>query len=168
MIFTKTKIEGAYVVSIDTFEDERGSFSNLWNSKIFNDNGLDLELFECNLSDNLEKGTLRGLHYQIHPYDGSKLVGCIHGKIYDVILDLRKNSITFEKWIATELNNSKTFHLVPSGCAHGFLTLEDNSKILYLMSQVYNPNFSKVAKWDDKKYNIKWPIQPKIISIKDS
>ncbi len=168
MIFTKTKIEGAYVVEIDTFEDERGSFSNLWNSKQFDDNGLDSELFECNLSDNLQTGTLRGLHYQISPYDGSKLVGCVHGKIYDVILDLRKNSSTFEKWIATELDNSKKFHLVPSGCAHGFITLEDNSKVIYLMSQVYNPNFSRIAKWNDKKYNIIWPIQPKIISIKDS
>ena len=102
------------------------------------------------------------------PYDGSKLVGCAHGKIYDVILDLRKDSSTFEQWIANELGNNEKLHYVPPGCAHGFQTLEDNSKVLYLMSQVYMPEFSRTAKWNDERYKIKWPKQPTIISKKDS
>jgi len=168
MIFTKTKIEGAYVIEIDKFEDERGTFSNLWNIEQFDKNGLDSKLYECNLSYNPQKGTIRGLHYQIPPYDGSKLVGCIHGKIYDVILDLRKDSSTFEKWIASELTNNEKLHYVPTGCAHGFQTLENNSTVLYLMSQVYMPKFSRVIKWNDEQYKIKWPEQPTIISKKDS
>ena len=168
MIFNKTKIEGAYVIEIDSFKDERGSFSNLWNSKQINEQGLGAELFECNLSENLRKGTIRGLHYQIPPYDGPKLVSCIHGKIYDVILDLRKNSSTYEEWVATELDSNKKLHYIPSGCAHGFQSLEDNSKILYLMSQVYHSDFSRVAKWNDERYGIKWPTPPTVISKKDS
>lgn len=168
MIFNKTIIEGAYLIEINEFKDERGKFSNIWNVKEFEEYGLDSKLYECNLSYNLKKGTIRGLHCQLPPYDGSKLIRCISGKIYDVILDLRKNSKSFGKWIANELDYSKKLHYVPAGCAHGFQTLEDDSEILYLMSQIYMPEFTRVIKWNDKRYKIKWPEQPTVISKKDS
>ena len=167
MIFVKTSIIGAYVIEIESFEDERGSFSNLWNSKQFVENELDWKLHECNISFNKKKGTLRGLHYQIPPFDGSKLIKCIHRKIYDVILDLRPTSTSYKKWIATELENNK-MHYVPSGCAHGFQTLMDNSEILYLMSQIYSPKHTKIVKWNDEEYKIKWPENISVISTKDS
>ena len=166
MIFVETPIIGAYVIETESFEDERGSFSNLWNSKQFVENGLDEKLYECNISFNKKKGTLRGLHYQIPPFEGSKLIKCIHGKIYDVILDLRPTSTSYKKWVSTELENNK-MHYVPSGCAHGFQTLMDNSEILYLMSQIYSSKHTNIVKWNDEEYKIKWPENISVISTKD-
>lgn len=168
MIFNETKIKGAYVIEFEKFEDERGFFSQIWEKGLFEKYNLNSKLFECNLSFNKKKGTLRGMHYQISPYEGSKLVGCVRGKTFDVILDLRPDSKTFKQWVGTELSEDNCYmNYIPEGCAHGFQTLEDDSVVLYLMSQVYNPDFAKVVKWNDKAFNISWPFKPTTISKKD-
>lgn len=169
MIFTETKLKGAYVIELEKLEDERGFFSTLWNDKIFEEKKLNAKLFECNISFNKKKGTLRGIHYQLSPYEGSKLIRCTRGKTFDVILDLRPKSKTFKQWIATELSaENYKMNYVPEGCAHGFQTLENNTELLYLMSQVYVPKYSQVVRWDDKAFGINWPLKPTVISKKDS
>ena len=169
MIFNETKLKGSYVIHIEKFEDERGFFATSWNNEILNQNNLNSKLTECNISFNKKKGTLRGLHYQLSPYEGTKIVRCIRGKTYDVILDLRPKSQTFKQWIATELSADNYYaNYIPEGCAHGFQTLEDNTEVLYLMSQVYMPEYSCVVRWDDKAFGITWPIKPTVISKKDS
>jgi len=111
---------------------------------------------------------MRGMHYQEPPYEEVKLVRCTKGKIFDVIIDLRKNSTTFKKWISVELSaeNHKIIY-VPEGFAHGFQTLEDNTEVFYQMSQFYNPDSARGVKWDDKAFNIKWPLKPTLLSEKD-
>ena len=169
MIFNQTKIKGAYTIQSKKFKDERGSFNTLWANEFFEKRELNSKLFECNISFNKKKGTLRGMHYQISPFEGSKLVRCIKGKTFDVILDLRKNSETFQQWIGTELSaENGIMNYIPEGCAHGFQTLDDNVEVLYLMSQIYNPESARVAHWDDEDFGILWPLKPTIISEKDS
>jgi len=169
MIFNESKIKGAYTIQSEKFEDERGSFDTLWTNELFEKQGLNSNLFECNISFNKKKGTLRGMHYQVSPFEGSKLVRSIKGKIFDVILDLRKNSTTFKQWTGTELSaENGMMNYIPEGCAHGFQTLDDDVEVLYLMSQIYNPESARVAYWDDKDFGILWPLKPTMISQKDS
>jgi len=169
MIFNETKIQGAYTIQSEKFEDRRGSFDTLWANELFEKHGLNSKLFECNISFNKNKGTLRGMHYQVSPFEGSKLVRTIKGKTFDVILDLRKNSTTFKQWIGTELSaENGMMNYIPEGCAHGFQTLDDDVEVLYLMSQIYNPESARVAYWDDKDFGILWPLKPTMISQKDS
>ena len=169
MIFNETKIQGAYTIQSEKFEDRRGSFDTLWANELFEKQGLNSKLFECNISFNKNKGTLRGMHHQVSPFEGSKLVRTIKGKTFDVILDLRKNSTTFKQWIGTELSaENGMMNYIPEGCAHGFQTLDDDVEVLYLMSQIYNPESARVAYWDDKDFGISWPLKPTMISQKDS
>ena len=169
MIFNETKIQGAYTIQSEKFEDIRGSFDTLWANELFEKHGLNSKLFECNISFNKNKGTLRGMHYQVSPFEGSKLVRTIKGKTFDVILDLRKNSTTFKQWIGSELSaENGMMNYIPEGCAHGFQTLDDDVEVLYLMSQIYNPESARVAYWDDKDFGILWPLKPTMISQKDS
>jgi len=169
MIFNETKLKDAYVINIEKFEDKRGFFATSWNNKIFNQYNLNSKLTESNISFNKKKGTLRGLHYQIPPYEGAKLVRCTKGKTFDVILDLRPNSQTFKQWVATELSDDNyKMNYIPCGCAHGFQTLENNSEVLYLMSQVYKPEYSRTVRWNDNAFKIDWPLTPTIITERDS
>ena len=139
MKFKKTEIEGAFIIELEKIEDHRGFFINAWEKKKFEENNLSVNLTECNIAFNKKRGTVRGLHYQVPPYEGAKLIRCTKGKVIDVALDLRKNSKTFKKWISVELSgdNFKMLY-VPEGCAHGYQTLEDNSEILYLMTMKEN------------------------------
>ena len=125
-------------------------------------------LEQCNISFNLKKNTLRGIHYQTYPYDEAKLVRCTRGKIFDVIIDLRPDSNNFKKWMSIELS-SENFHMIyiPEGMAHGFQTLEDNTEVFYQMTQNYMPEFSKGIRWDDQMFNINWPNESPILSKKD-
>lgn len=169
MIFNKTQLQDAYVIYIEKIKDERGFFANSWNNEVFKQKDLISELTESNISFNKRKGTLRGLHYQTSPYEGTKLVRCTRGKTFDVILDLRQNSPTFKKWVATELSaNNYKMNYVPAGCAHGFQTLENDTEVLYLMSQIYNPEHFFSVRWNDDAFNIKWPLTPTIMTKKDS
>jgi len=168
MKFIKTKIDGAYIIETNKVVDERGFFINSWNKKEFYENNLEVKLTECNIAFNNKKGTIRGLHYQIAPYDGAKLVRCIKGKIWDVAVDLRPNSETFKQWFSVELNEENNkLNYIPPGCAHGYQTLEDNSEMLYLMSQEYNLKYERGLKYNDPVFNILFPLEVSSISKKD-
>lgn len=169
MIFNKTKLPGVFVIDIEKLEDERGFFATSWNNDIFNQYDIDLKLTESDISFNKKKGTIRGLHYEIPPYERTKLVRCTHGKLFDLVLDLRTDSPTFKQWIATELTaDNYKMNYIPNGCAHGFQTLEDNTEVLYLMSQAHNPEHASIVRWDDHAFKINWPLTPTVISKRDS
>ena len=169
MIFNETGLKNAFLIELEKKEDERGFFGRSWDTKIFEENGLNPKIVQCNVSLSRKKGTLRGMHYQIAPFEEAKLIRCTKGKIYDVIIDLRKESSTFKKWASFELSsiNHKMVY-VPEGFAHGFQSLEDETEIFYQVSQFYNPEFERGIRWNDPAFNIKWPLEEKIISDKDN
>ena len=168
MKFIKTQIDGAYIIETSKVADERGSFINSWNKKEFHENNLEVNLTECNIAFNNKKGTIRGLHYQIPPYDGAKLVRCIKGKIFDVAVDLRKKSPTFKKvysLILSEKNNKSLY--IPPGFAHGFLTLNDENIICYSCTEYRSIGNEYGVAYNDPSLKIKWPRQKVIITKKD-
>ncbi len=169
MKLSETKLQGVYVIKIEKLEDERGFFARTWDKEFFKSNGLNTDLVQCNISFNKKKGTVRGLHYQIPPYEEAKLVRCTHGKVFEVMIDLRKNSKTFLQWDSVELD-SKDYKMlfVPEGFALGLQTLEDNTEVHYQMSQSYNPKYSKGIIWNDKTLKIDWPLNPSVISENDA
>lgn len=169
MIFKETDLKGAYVVELETNVDERGYFARAWCKKEFSQLGLDTNIVQCNLSYNNKKGTLRGMHYQSEPYGETKFVRCVKGALYDVIIDIRKESKTYGKWIGVELSekNGRALY-IPAGFAHGFQTLEDDTLMIYQVSEFYTPGYEKGIRWDDSFFNIKWPQEEhRIISEKD-
>jgi len=168
MIFKETKLRGAYVIELDPLEDERGFFARSFCKREFEEHGLNPSVVQSNISYNKKKGTLRGMHYQVAPYEEAKLVSCIRGAIYDAIIDLRPESSTFKKWTAVELTaeNRKMLY-VPERFAHGFLTLEDNTEVFYQMSEFYHPECAQGARWDDPAFGIEWPMDELILSDKD-
>ena len=168
MKFIQTKFKGVYVIEIQKNLDERGFFARTFDKKQFLELGLDVDLFQCNVSFNKKTGTLRGMHYQSSPYEEIKIVRCTQGKIFDVIIDLRSNSPTFRKWISFELSskNHKMIY-IPKGFANGFQTLEDNTEIFYHMSDYYMPKYANGIAWNDKSVKIKWPIENPILSVND-
>lgn len=170
MKFTETKLSGAYVIDIEPIEDERGFFARSWCQNEFSKYGLCSDLVQCNISFNKRAGTLRGMHYQVPPFDEEKIVRCSQGAIFDVIVDLRENSPTWKKWLGIELNSENRRMLyIPKGFAHGFLTLEDNSEVFYQMSQFYHPECARGMRWDDPTVGIQWPLTHQIIiSQRDS
>lgn len=168
MIFTETELKGAFILDVKKLEDERGFFGRSYCQKEFDDHGMTSRVVQANVSYNKSKGTLRGMHYQMSPYEETKLVRCVRGAIYDVIIDLRKDSPTYTKWIGVELKeDSYRMLFVPEGFAHGFITLEDNTEVIYQVSQFYTPGAENGLRWNDPSFNIKWPIEPVIISEKD-
>lgn len=168
MMFKETKLKGAYIVEIEPIEDERGFFARSWCKEEFENQGLNSNLFQCNISFNKKSGTLRGMHYQCKPHEEVKLVRCSRGSIYDVIIDLRSNSETYKQWIGIELTDqNKKMIYIPEGFAHGFQTLEDNTEVFYQMTELYHPECARGVRWNDEMYRIKWPIEAIIISDKD-
>jgi dTDP-4-dehydrorhamnose 3,5-epimerase len=168
MIFRETKLKGSFVIEGERYEDERGYFSPIWSAHQFEAHGLVPSVAECNVSFNSKKGTLRGMHFQNQPFAQAKLVRCARGAVYDVALDLRPESETFKQWIAVNLtaNNSLMFY-IPKGFAHGFQTLEDESEVVYQMSDVYNPEAAGGVRWNDPTFGIKWPDAERIIIARD-
>lgn len=168
MIFMKTKIEGAYLLDIKQIKDERGFFGRSFCKTEFEEHGLNPAMVQVNVSSNDKKGTLRGLHMQVKPAEEAKLVRCTKGSIFDVFVDLRPQSETFLQWFGTELK-ADGFQLlyVPEGCAHGYLTLEDHTDVMYQVSQFYTPSAEKGFQWNDPSFNIEWPIEPLVVSAKD-
>ena len=168
MIFKETKLKGAYIIEIEPIEDERGFFARSFCSEEFKKHGLNPCIAQCNISYNEKKGTLRGMHYQVAPYEETKLVRCTMGAIYDVIVDLRANSSTFKQWIATELrvDNHRTLY-VPEGVAHGFQTLEDHTEVFYEMFEFYHPECARGVRWNDPAFKIQWPMLPTLMTTKD-
>ncbi|HIE01039.1 MAG TPA: dTDP-4-dehydrorhamnose 3,5-epimerase [Thiotrichaceae bacterium] len=169
MKFIETELKGAYLIELEPIEDERGFFARSWCQKEFIEHNLNPNLVQCNLSFNHKRCTLRGMHYQEKPHEEAKLIRCTRGAIYDVIIDLRQQSLTFKQWVAVELTaeNRKMLY-VPEGMAHGFQTLQDNTDVFYQMSQFYHPECARGLRWDDPAFQIDWPEKKPIISVKDS
>ena len=168
MFFQKLKIDGAWIIEIDKLSDERGYFARTWCKKEFAGKSINTDFVQCNMSFNHKKGTLRGMHYQVKPHEEDKLVMCIKGTIYDVILDMRKNSCSFGQWQAVVLSESNLKMIyIPKGIAHGFQTLADSTQVYYQMSNFYHPESARGFRWNDKTANIRWPLNNPIMSSKD-
>jgi dTDP-4-dehydrorhamnose 3,5-epimerase len=168
MIFEETNIRGVVEVRLNRIADERGFFARSWCREEFEKAGLDARLVQCNISYNPRKGTLRGMHYQLAPHAEAKLVRCTMGAIYDVILDLRVESPTYKKWMGINLTaENRDMVYIPEGCAHGFLTLEDDCEVFYQMSQFYSAGAARGVRWDDPAFGIVWPAKPESLSDRD-
>lgn len=169
MKFIPLKLSGAFLIEPIIHEDERGSFYRNLCTKEFGNNQLVSHFVQSNISTNKLSYTLRGLHFQRQPYAETKLIQCLKGKIWDVIVDLRKDSLTYCDWISIELCEDITQILyVPEGFAHGYITLTDDTQLLYLMSNFYQTDSVCGLHWNDEKINITWPHKPKILSDNDA
>ena len=168
MIFTPTDLAGAHVIDLQKLEDERGFFARTWCRREFEAQGLDANLVQCNISHNTRAGTLRGMHFQVAPFEEAKLVRCIRGALYDVIIDLRPASPTFLRWISVVLTDTNYQALfVPAGFAHGFQTLADHTEVFYQMSEYYAPEHARGLRWNDPLFNITWPDAERTIAARD-
>ena len=168
MKFHETKLPGVFEIHIEPKLDDRGFFARSWCRKEFEEHGLDPRLVQCNISVSKRKGTLRGVHYQTPPYAETKLVRCTRGAIYDVIVDLRPQSPTFKQWAAIVLTADKrNMAYVPENCAHGFLTLENETEVFYQMSEFYDSASARGVRWNDPAFGIAWPAQVEVISERD-
>src|SRR5436190_13646995 len=158
MVFTETKLKGAFVIELERKKDERGFFARTFCVDEFQAHGLNARLVQCSLSFNHRRGTLRGLHYQVAPQMECKLVRVTRGAIFEVVVDLRPGSPTFQEHFSTELTaaNGREVY-VPEGVAHGFQTLEDNTEIFYQMSAGFSPGLSRGVRWNDPAFGIEWP-----------
>lgn len=168
MKFLETPLRGAYVIDTEPHHDERGFFARTFCKEEFLTHGLVNDYVQCNVSYNIRRGTVRGMHYQFSPFEETKLIRCTRGAIYDVIIDLRPLSNTYLKWYAVELseNNGRMLY-VPEGFAHGFQTLKDKTEVFYHMSQIYDASSSRGVPWNDPVFNIEWPLSCEVISTKD-
>ncbi len=168
MIFKETNLKGAFIIEIEKKVDNRGFFARTWCRKEFEAYDLNLQLFQANVSFSKRKGTLRGMHYQVAPYEESKLVRCTSGAIFDVIIDLRPDSPTYRQWLGMELTSENYKMLfVPKNFAHGFQTLKDNTEVIYQVSQFYSPESERGIRYNDPTFGIKWPIDAQVVSDKD-
>ena len=158
MIFRETPIAGAVLIELELLADERGSFARTFAAEEFEAHGLEARVVQCNTSTNVRAGTLRGLHYQVAPHAEAKLVRCVRGSIFDVVVDLRPESPTYCAWYGVELSASNGRELfIPTGLAHGFQTLEDDTEVLYQMSEAYSAEHARGVRWDDPAFGIEWP-----------
>jgi dTDP-4-dehydrorhamnose 3,5-epimerase len=168
MIFTETPLGGAYVIDLEMRGDERGFFARAFCAREFADHGLARDMVQANNSLSSQKGTLRGMHYQLAPKAETKLVRCLRGALHDVILDLRSGSPTFGQSFGADLTaDNRRMMYVPKGFAHGFVTLADNTEAYYLVDEFYAPEYERGIRWNDSRFSISWPIQPAVISEKD-
>lgn len=169
MIFTPTKLRDAYIVEIEKREDDRGFFARSWCRREFAERRMVSDLAQANVSFSLKRGTLRGMHYQMKPYEETKLIRCTRGAIYDVIIDLRPNSTTYGQWMGVELtaDNYKMLY-VPEGLAHGFQTLGDDAEVAYQMSQFFTPGAARGIRYNDPAFGIQWPMKVEVISSGDA
>lgn len=169
MIFTELELKGAYLLEIKKISDDRGFFGRSWCKNEMEEHGLNGNVVQQNVSLSKQKGTLRGMHYQPDPYAETKLIRCTRGTIYDVIIDIRPDSPTWKQWVGVELSadNYKMVY-VPEGFAHGFLTLEDNSEVTYLVTQFYAPGAEAGIRYNDPLFGVEWPGKVQVISDRDS
>lgn len=168
MKFARTSLPGVWLVELEPREDERGSFARAFDPAAFAAQGLDVDLAQYNVSRNARKGTMRGMHFQAAPHEESKLVRCARGSIHDVALDLRPGSPTRGRWTAATLDaRSGNALFIPKGFAHGFLTLEDDTEVHYLMTDDYAPGSGRGLRWDDPVLAGAWPFAPSSVAPKD-
>jgi dTDP-4-dehydrorhamnose 3,5-epimerase len=169
MNFTETRLPNAFVIDPEPYVDERGLFARTFCAEEFGRHGLATAFVQTSLSVNSKRGTLRGLHYQATPHEEAKLVRCVRGAIYDVIVDLRPESNTYLEWIGAELTaDNHRMVYVPEGFAHGFQTLADDTDVFYQMSEFYAPGSARGIRWDDPALGVGWPAtEQRVISAKD-
>ncbi len=168
MKFIRTSLEGAYLIGLDKYEDERGFFARIFCKSEFEEMGLSSKFIQVNNSLTRYKGTIRGMHYQLEPSAEVKIVRCIRGSLYDAIIDLRPDSSSFGEWFGSELSaENRQMMYVPKGFAHGFLTLEDNTETFYFASSSYSPDLERGIRYNDPYFGIEWPISVTQSSQKD-
>ncbi len=169
MKFTPTPLRDATLVELEKRGDGRGFFARFFCRNEFAERGLKSEFVQVNNSLTADKGTLRGMHYQLAPRAEAKVVRCIRGAFYDQILDIRPDSPTFGQAFGVELTaENRTMLYVPEGVAHGFLTLTDDTEALYLVTEFYAPELERGIRWNDPRFDMKWPIDPPLVSDKDA
>ena len=168
MDIVETPLKGAWLVDLRKNVDFRGFFARVYCHSEFREKGIDEKIAQINSSFSHKRGTLRGLHYQTEPYEEIKMVRCIQGAIFDVIIDLRPNSKTYCQWYGVELSaDNRTLLIVPKGCANGYQTLFDDTETIYFVTEFYSPEHEGGIRWNDPLFNVKWPISDPIISDKD-
>lgn len=169
MRFAPTAIPGVLQIELEPQADERGSFARTYCESTFRAHGLEPVGIQCNISVNAKRGTLRGLHYQAPPAEEAKLVRCVRGRLFDVAVDLRPDSPTFRSWLGLELDAERGEALyIPRGCAHGFLTLADETAVYYHMGTEYTPDLARGVRWNDPAFAIAWPFAPLHVSGRDA
>jgi dTDP-4-dehydrorhamnose 3,5-epimerase len=169
VIFTSAPLAGAMLVDLERHDDERGFFARAWCRREFAAAGLDPELAQASISRNRRRGTLRGMHYQAAPHEEDKVVRCVRGALYDVIIDLRPASPTYTRHFGVELTAENGRALfIPKGFAHGFQTLVDDTDVLYQMSQFYAAEAARGVRWNDPAFAVEWPISSPILHPRDA
>lgn len=168
MDFKETCLRNSYLILPQKIQDSRGYFSRTFDKNEFVKRKLNHNFVQDSISFNEKKGTIRGMHFQKPPFQETKIVSCIQGKIFDVIIDLRIRSKTYKKWFCCELDSKKNNMIyIPEGFAHGFQTLDNNVVVSYKMSEFFNPKFYYGIRWNDPIFNINWPLEPTVLSEKD-
>jgi dTDP-4-dehydrorhamnose 3,5-epimerase len=168
MIFDETPLAGVYLINLEKRGDERGFFARAFCEREFARHGLATRIVQANNSLSAQKGTLRGMHYQLSPKAETKFVRCIRGALHDVVIDLRLGSTTFGHSFGADLTaENRCMMYVPKGFAHGFITLADDTEAFYLVDEFYAPECERGIRWNDPKFGIQWPVQPVVISEKD-
>ena len=168
MIFEPTLLAGAFLVRLEPLRDERGFFARTYCRDEYREHGLNTDIAQSSVSYNHLRGTLRGLHYQAPPHAEAKLVRCTRGRIHDVLVDLRRHAPTFKRHWATELSaENRDMVYIPEGVAHGFLTLEDETEVLYQMSMPYHRESARGLRFDDPAFSIAWPFAPRVVGPRD-
>lgn len=169
MKINKTKIKGVYIIESEPREDSRGYFARVFAKEELEKEGIDFSIVHINRSKTKELGTIRGIHYQTNPKEEDKIVQCLQGKMFDVALDIRRNSPTFGQWVGEILDpESKKMLLIPKGCAHAFQTLEEDTIVEYFVTQYYAPDYERGIRYNDPTFKINWPIEKAIVSEKDA
>lgn len=168
MIFTEGALRGPYVIDLEKHQDHRGFFARAFCQREFAEHGLAEDMVQTNVSFSARRGTLRGMHYQRPPHEEAKLIRCTRGALYDVIVDVRPDSDTYGEWMGVELSaDTHRMFYVPEGFAHGFLTLEDDTEVVYQVSAFYTPGAEQGLRHDDPALGIEWPAPVQVISEKD-
>lgn len=168
MKFTESPLQNAWILEIEPRGDERGYFARTFCRNELEAHGLDATIVQSNSSYSRDAGTLRGMHYQKAPAEETKLIRCLRGSIFDVIIDLRPDSSTYLQSYGIELTADNLRMLyIPKGFAHGFMTLQDHTEVLYMVGEYYTPNCEDGLRYNDPKFNIEWPVEPSVVSEKD-
>ncbi|MEA1928284.1 MAG: dTDP-4-dehydrorhamnose 3,5-epimerase [Candidatus Auribacterota bacterium] len=168
MKFSETELDGVWIITPELREDQRGFFARTFSREEFASQGLNPDYLQDSISFNHKKGTLRGIHYQIEPAREIKLVSCPRGAIFDVVIDIRRESSTYGQTVQVRLDADEYKMLyIPEGCAHGFQTLEDDTLVYYQISELHHPELARGLRWDDPAFEIKWPLSPTVMSEKD-
>lgn len=168
MILHETRVSGAWVLEPERHEDERGFFARIWDGEELGEHGLSADLSQCSVAATYRRGTLRGLHYQLAPHEEVKIVRCVAGAIFDLAVDLRPDSPTFRGWFGVELSAENRLALyVPEGCAHGFLSLTDDSEVLYMIAGRHAPEAARGVRWNDPAFGIELPGEVVLMNERD-